>query len=166
MQHENMIRDYEYHTSIFSRTFDCYDYVDCFNYMNLHDQLKLYKHGFSKVTDHACREIRHGRITREEGLILVKKHEQAVAEYTQLFLEWLGVNKRSLQFIIDQHRNPRFWNQPTFGSWEFNGLSFRHGHYDAVCDKLPEASKKFKVNNSLETNRPPEYITIGKGFQT
>ena len=60
-QHEQMIRDYNYHTSSFPRTFDCYDFVDCFNYMNLHDEIKLIKHGFSKVTDHACREIRHGR---------------------------------------------------------------------------------------------------------
>ena len=74
-QHEEMISKYGYLTSSFARTFDCYDYVDCYNYMNLHDTLKLYKHGYSKVTDHACREIRFGRLTREEGLHLIKKHE-------------------------------------------------------------------------------------------
>src|SRR3990167_8444499 len=52
-QHEQVMREYDYRTSAFNRTFDCYDHVDCFNYMNLHDQLKLFKHGFSKVTDHA-----------------------------------------------------------------------------------------------------------------
>ena len=30
----------------------------------LHDVLKYYKSGFSKVTDHACREIRYGRLNR------------------------------------------------------------------------------------------------------
>ena len=166
VQHEEMIRDYDYHTSSFSRTFDCYDYVDCFNYMNLHDQLKLYKHGYSKVTDHACREIRHGRLTREQGLVLVKKCEQVFIHYSQLFLEWLGINQRSLQFIIDQHRNPRFWNQPTFGNWEFNGLSLQNSHCDPVFNELSEPSIIFKANNSLEATRPAKYITIGKGFPT
>ena len=63
-QHELMIDKYGYLTSDFSRTFDRYDYVDCYNYMNLHDILKLYKHGYSKVTDHACREIRHNRLDK------------------------------------------------------------------------------------------------------
>jgi hypothetical protein len=158
-QHEQMIRDYDYHTSSFSRTFDCYDYVDCFNYMNLHDQLKLYKHGFSKVTDHACREIRHGRLTREEGLALVKKHEQVPVAYTQLFLDWLGVNERSLQFIMDQHRSHSFWNQPEFGQWQFNGLSMRH----EVAGNI-DSPKLFEINDRLERGSDAKYITFGKGF--
>ena len=48
-----------------SRTFDCYDYSDSLLYSDLHD-LKYYKHGYSKVTDHVSREIRL-RITKEFG---------------------------------------------------------------------------------------------------
>ena len=163
-QHEQMMREYDYHTSSFSRTFDCYDYVDCFNYMNLHDQFKLFKHGFSKVTDHACREIRHGRLTREEGLALVRSHEQAPVEYSQLFLDWLGVTQRSLQFIMNQHRNSNFWNQPEFGKWEFNGCSVRqelNGPGTIQSSALPEI---FEANDKLEYDRDAKYITIGKGY--
>ena len=163
-QHEKMIRDYDYRTSRFSRTFDCYDYVDCFNYMNLHDQLKLYKHGFSKVTDHACREIRHGRLTREEGLALVKKHEQISMGYSELFMDWLGVNDRSLQFIMDQHRNPNFWSQPKFGQWQFNGLSTQQDSGNSESFKSQGVHEAFEVNDRLETDRDAKYITIGKGF--
>jgi N-acetyl sugar amidotransferase len=163
-QHEKMIRDYGYRTSKFSRTFDTYDYVDCFNYMNLHDQIKLYKHGFSKVTDHATREIRHGRITREEGLVLVKTHEQRPVEYSDLFLDWLGVNERSLLFIIDQHRNSSFWNQHEFGKWEFNGLSLKQKAdcVDALEGRV--AHDLFKANDKLECDKAEKYITIGKGW--
>jgi len=163
-QHEQMMREYDYRTSAFNRTFDCYDHVDCFNYMNLHDQLKLFKHGFSKVTDHACREIRHGRLTRDQGLALVRHHEQAPVEYMQLFMDWLGVTQRSLEFIMDQHRNQNFWNQPVFGKWEFNGWSVRQDFnspgYSESCD-LPEI---FEANDKLEHDRDAKYITIGKGF--
>jgi N-acetyl sugar amidotransferase len=163
-QHEQMIMKYNYHSSSFTRTFDSYDYVDCFNYMSLHDQLKLYKHGFSKVTDHASREIRHGRLTREEGIALVRHHEKSPVEYAQIFMDWLGLTQRSLQFIMDQHRNPRFWNQPEFGQWEFNGWSVQHysnGYEHQGNCPLPDI---FEVNDKLEYDRDAKYITIGKGW--
>jgi len=163
-QHEQMIRDYNYHTSSFPRTFDCYDYVDCFNYMNLHDQLKLYKHGFSKVTDHASREIRHKRLSREDGLMLTKKHEQMQPKYSKSFLEWLGVNERSLQFIMDQHRNSNFWSQPEFGQWKFNGWSTQNNANNINSPQDYGSPIIFKVNDKLESNKDENYITIGKGW--
>lgn len=163
-QHEQMIGGYGYRTARFSRTFDCYDYVDCFNYMNIHDQLKLNKHGFSKVTDHACREIRHGRLTREDGLALVRRYEQLPAEYTQLFCEWLGVSQRSLQFLLDQHRNPRFWKESAPGQWQFHGLSTLQ---ESITGSLiPDAvvNGSFTANAVIDGRGTQEYITIGKGY--
>ena len=161
-QHEQMIRDYGYRTASFSRTFDCYDYVDCFNYMNLHDQLKLYKHGFSKVTDHACREIRHGRLTRDQGLALVRRYEQAPAEYSQLFCEWLGVTPHSLQFLIDRHRNPMFWNEISPGQWAFKGSSTRFE--GELLPKADASTSSFTSNSVLEDRNRASYIVIGKGY--
>lgn len=163
-QHEQMMREYGYKTATFSRTFDCYDYVDCFNYMNLHDQLKLYKHGFSKVTDHASREIRHGRLTRDEGLALVRKHEQAPSEYHAQFCAWLGVTPDSLQFLMDRHRNPTFWKQTEPGKWEFNGWSHWSGNSDQEIVVGHSAQNLFEANSCLEHDREAKYITIGKGF--
>jgi hypothetical protein len=160
-QHEQMISEYGYRTSEFSRTFDAYDYVDCFNYMNLHDQLKLCKHGFSKVTDHASREIRHGRLTREEGLALVQKHEQAPAEYSQLFLDWLGVTQRSMQFLLDQNRNKNFWRESSPGKWEFKGWSTLQ---EAQSEPLNlKNGITFTINDVMDERETPEYITVGKG---
>ena len=163
-QQEQMIREYDYHTSKFLRTFDCYDFVDCFNYMNLHDQLKLYKHGYSKVTDHATREIRHGRITRDEGLALVKKHEQMPSEYSQLFLDWLGVTPRSMSFLMDSWRNGKYWNQPQFGKWEFNGWSNHQKNNSNSTQSPSKFTHTFSVNNSFCSDREEKYITFGKGF--
>jgi N-acetyl sugar amidotransferase len=165
-QHEKMMREYGYRTSKFSRTFDCYDYVDCFNYMDLHDQLKLYKHGYSKVTDHATREIRHGRITREEGLALVKKYEQMPSKYSQLFLDWLGVTPRSMSFLMDQWRNKKYWNQPQFGQWVFNGLSAQQEAENIKVDQGHDAADLFHANDKLESDKDGEYITIGKGWNS
>lgn len=163
-QHELMMRDYGYRTAEFSRTFDCYDYVDCFNYMHLHDQLKLYKHGYSKVTDHACREIRHGRLTREEGLALVQRYEQVPVKYSALFCNWLGVTSRSLDFLLDQHRNPKFWNELSPGHWQFNGWSMRQASGTALSRPEPAPAIVFTANNTVDNQGIPEYITIGKGY--
>lgn len=52
------------------------------NYENLdnhqtgiHDYFKFLKFGFGRATDIACLHIRRGRITREDGLALVKAHD-------------------------------------------------------------------------------------------
>ena len=164
-QHEQMMREYGYRTSKFSRTFDCYDYGDCFNYMDLHDQLKLYKHGYSKVTDHATREIRHGRITRDEGLALVRKYEQIPVEYSQLFLDWLGITPRSMTFLMDQWRNKKYWNQPEFGQWVFNGLSAQQEAENIKVDQGYDAADLFQANDKLESVKDGKYITIGKGWE-
>lgn len=163
-QHEQMIARHNYGTSAFSRTFDCYDYVDCFNYMNLHDQLKLCKQGFSKVTDHACREIRHGRLTREQGLARVREYEQAPIEYSELFCNWLNITPQSLRFLLDQHRSRKFWHEISPGQWEFGGLSMQYeSKFDAsVCDGKDAIT--FTATAMIDHRLLPEYITIGKGF--
>ena len=165
-QHELMIREKGYQTSRFNRTFDSYDYVDCFNYMDIHDLLKLYKHGYSKVTDHASREIRFGRLTRDEGLSLVIRHEQASLAYSRTFCDWLGVTQRALQFLMDQHRSLKFWNQIEPGKWDFNGLS-AYQRRDNLGNAISvDFSNTFEVNAKLEYDRDSKYITIGKGFDS
>jgi N-acetyl sugar amidotransferase len=161
-QHEQMMACHDYQTASFARTFDCYDHVDCFNYMGLHDLLKLYKHGYSKVTDHASREIRHGRMTREEGLALVRHHEQLQVPYLEQFCEWLGITPASLHFILDQHRNPRYWKKIAPGRWEFSGLSTSHESGRPTQVELPQTT--FKATDTLERNLGAKYITIGKGW--
>lgn len=159
-QHELMIEKYGYKSSSFSRTFDTYDFVDCFNYMNLHDQLKLYKHGYSKVTDHATREIRYKRLNKEQGIALVKWYEQKPIKYLDQFCEWLGLEPRSLEFIMNRHRNPKYWKNTTPGEWAFNGMSkqYRESH------EVVKPNTSFISNNTLETTHDPRYITFGKGW--
>lgn len=162
-QHEQMMREYDYLTAGFNRTFDCYDFVDCFNYMDVHDLLKVYKHGYSKVTDHASREIRFGRLTRDQGLALVRQHEQAPLKYLSEFREWLGINQHAMQFLLDQHRNPRFWIKTGPKEWVFRGWSVGPVVSGAVS-LMPGLPAAFTSNSTMEYDGSSEYITIGKGW--
>ena len=55
-------------------TFNLYEKVEDF-FQDTHNYLKYLKFGYSRCTDHASLEIRQQRITREEGIELIKKHE-------------------------------------------------------------------------------------------
>jgi N-acetyl sugar amidotransferase len=161
LQHEQMIKEKEYSTIKFLRTFDCYDYVDCFNYMNYHDQLKLYKHGYSKVTDHACREIRHGRLTRDEGLTLVRRYELVRPEYMNLFCDWLGVTPLSMKFLLNLHRNPKYWIETKFGEWQFNGHSIKNIF---SASEATSSNLEFIANTDMPEDNENRYIVFGKGY--
>ena len=162
-QHEQMIERYGYQTAAFARTFDTYDYVDCYNYMDIHDLLKLYKHGYSKVTDHASREIRHGRLSRRQALALVRRYEGAAPRYLAQFCDWLGVTPRGLQFLLDQHRSPRFWTQTAPGQFQFHGWSTQQTEPADKTHAEDESDLDFICNRSLERGESPRYILIGKG---
>lgn len=157
-QHERMIETHGYEGAPFARTFDTYDHVDCFNFMDLHDHLKLVKHGYSKVTDHACREIRHGRLQRTAAAALVHRHEEAPLQHDAKFCEWLGVDARGLNFIIDQHRNPLFWQQTSPGRWA------RHLQAADTDGPADASGLGFRAAKQLDSTGQGRYITIGKGY--
>jgi N-acetyl sugar amidotransferase len=162
-QHEQMIETYGYTGALFSRTFDTYDHVDCFNFMNLHDSLKLIKHGYSKVTDHACREIRHGRLTREQGLALVAKYQQQPVDHKNLFMDWLGLNEKALKFVMSQHINPTYWTQSEFGHWEFNWhIASQLKGYDPDYKDFLKTYKPSLIDSHQQDNS--QYIIVGKGY--
>lgn len=41
----------------------------------IHDYFKYVKYAFARATDHACMHIRRGRLSRADGLSLVRKHD-------------------------------------------------------------------------------------------
>jgi N-acetyl sugar amidotransferase len=156
-QHQTMVASHGYIGAGFGRTFDTYDHVDCWNYMGLHDQLKTFKNGYGKATDHACREIRHGRLTREQAQALVSHHEDQASSHAELFCEWLGVDASGLRFIMDQHRHPRYWAEQAPGKW------VPRTQATAPATTLPTISG-FEAQSHLAHGQTPRYITVGKGY--
>ena len=83
-------------------TFDPYERAGSSVYYQIHDLLKFERLGYRKITDHCTREIRHGRITKEEAKTLA-------ANYTfrkinpKPFFDWLGVTKTGYDWFV-MHR--------------------------------------------------------------
>jgi N-acetyl sugar amidotransferase len=166
-QHEQMIREYDYETAPQTRTFDTYNDVDCWNYSDVHDYIKFVKYGYGKVLDHACREIRLRRMTRQQGIELVRQYTHQPPRNLQLFLDWLGITENAFHYIIDQHRNPNIWCRNDDWEWEMKRDRQEHliqfGDAD-VALVLKETYSDFTLTpEKSSTDKKREYILIGKG---
>lgn len=54
----------------------CVNYENLDNYQTgIHDYFKFLKFGFGRTTDLVCMAIRRGRLTREQGIDIIKKHD-------------------------------------------------------------------------------------------
>lgn len=167
-QHEAMSTSHDYWGASFERTFDTYDHVDCFNFMGVHDHLKMLKHGYSKVTDHACREIRHGRLARPQAEALVRHYESRAPAYVQLLCDWLNIQPRSLEFMMDQHRNPQIWEKAEDQTWRRRDADPARAVEDenltVASQQEIESQLGFSATRTLCLEREPKYITVGKGW--
>lgn len=167
-QHEEMIRLYKYESYPQTRTFDTYNDVDCFNYSDVHDYIKFVKHGYGKVTDHASREIRLRRMSREEGIHVAHQYSNIQPKNLELFLQWIGMTENSFHYIIDQHRNKEIWHRNENWEWTMNQPmipQMKAGDEQVALNRV-EPVCEFK----LTPLRKPElkedsYILIGKGYR-
>lgn len=166
-QHEEMIRLYGYETAQQPGTFDPYQDVDSFHYSGIHNWIKLAKWGYGKATDHACREIRLKRMTREEGIDYVDRYENHETSDLNLFLQWLKMSEREFRELVDSHRDLRIWEKKREGKWGLKDSVTRHRHDLGVN----EARLKKKENCRFQITKPrphnaeeKSYILVGRGW--
>jgi N-acetyl sugar amidotransferase len=169
-QHERMIELHGYESAPQTRTFDTYNDVDCFNYADVHDYTKLVKHGYGKVTDHATRELRFGRLTREEAQTLAARYTAVAPRFLRQFLEWMGMTESGFDLLMDLHRNPAFWRRDERWRWQFapaGGEAARGPSAEQIAAaRLPKREDCAFV---LTASKRPDYaddryILIGKGY--
>lgn len=84
----------------------------------LHDYLKFVKYGFGRATDHACIDIRNNRLTREEGLKLVKEFDGRYPHFgVNEFVEYSGMTKEEIDAILDSFTNSILFEQDEKGNF-------------------------------------------------
>ena len=85
----------------------------------IHQCLKVLKFGYGRATDHACEDIRNGRLTREEAKALVREHDLKPLSdyYTDDFCEYAGYQKQEFLDILERYRNTDIWQKGASGKW-------------------------------------------------
>ena len=97
-------------------TYDKWENLDVF-FTVFHDYFKFLKYGFGRATDHASIEIRYDRITREEGLKLVKKSEGKIPrKYLRQFLESAKIIEVEFHKICDEFTNMELFKKDGNGN--------------------------------------------------
>jgi N-acetyl sugar amidotransferase len=166
-QHERMIDRYGYETAPQQRTFDTYNDADCQHYSGIHDYIKFLKWGYGKVSDHASREIRLKRLTREEGIALVRKYQNIVPSDLPLFLQWIDMSAREFYSQIGPSRSPSIWKRRINGDWDLLDSVVEHENDEGInsvrLKKTENCHFRITPSKDPEANEA-EYVLLHKGF--
>jgi len=88
------------------------DEIDGFHYY-----LSYIKFGIGRTTSDTAHEIRDGKITREEGVALVKRYDhEPPKKYYKEFLDFCSITNKEVNEVIDSWRSDHLWHQVD-GEW-------------------------------------------------
>ena len=83
------------------------DKIDTFHYY-----LTFIKFGLGRASYDAAQEIRNEKITREEGVNLIKKYDNEFPKkYFKEFLEYIEMNEEDFFSTVDKFRSPHLWRK-------------------------------------------------------
>ncbi|MFW8600411.1 N-acetyl sugar amidotransferase [Desulfobacterota bacterium M19] len=126
-QAELMIKEWDFAPVCYERdrTFNLYSKIE--DHANdLHDYLKYLKFGYGRATDDASTEIRHGRMTREEGINMVKRYDERIPTTISCYCDFLGMSINDFYRLVDPMRDQRIWQQTEKKEWQVNDAVWKH----------------------------------------
>lgn len=90
------------------------DKIDYFHYYTT-----FIKFGLGRASYDASQEIRNEKITRDEGIKLVKDYDSEFPyNYFQSFLDYLNISESQFFKIVDKFRSPHLWSKNKKGEWD------------------------------------------------
>ena len=153
-------RSLESHQS--NRTFLCFSEIeDAAN--GTHDYLKYLKYGYGRASDHATREIRHGRMTREEAIELVERYDHNRPPDLDFFLEFLDMTEQEFLDAIEPMRDTEVWNKTDDGEWELTDSVGNHVDDPGVDEVRPEVDSSHHwtdLANPIDDYGGQAFITL------
>jgi len=113
------------------RTFNLYSKTD--DHANaVHDYMKFLKFGYGRATDDASTEIRHGRMTREEGIEMVRLYDHVRPATLDTYLKFLGMSEVEFEDCLTSMRDPDIWRRDAGGRWQVTDSVVNHAHDKGV----------------------------------
>jgi N-acetyl sugar amidotransferase len=105
------------------RTFNLYSKLE--DHANdVHDYLKYLKFGYGRATDDASMAIRHGVISREEGLKLASIYDANTPSTLMTYCQFLEITTNEFYDYIEPMRDPAIWEKRN-GKWSVTDSVWR-----------------------------------------
>jgi hypothetical protein len=93
-----------------------------------HYYLGFIKFGIGRTTSDAAHEIRDGKITREEGIALVKRYDaEFPAKYFRDFLGYCNITEKEFFDVVDSWRSDHLWEKGA-GGWSLKHVVWDPEH--------------------------------------
>ena len=119
-EHGKMMVDrygFENHPEPFERTYRRMSNLDDMHENGAHDYLKYIKFGYGRCTDHVCKDIRAGAMSRDEGIARVRAMDHIKPkDIRERWLGYVGMDDATFDAIADTYRDPRVWARRD-GAW-------------------------------------------------
>ena len=123
----------------FERTYRTSSNLDDIYENGIHDYLKFVKVGYGRTTDHTCKDIRSGKMSREEAIEEVKKRDHILSKDLSRWLKYVDISKKEFLETCDTFRDPRVWWIHD-GEWWKDNLWGEPSSYGKVY--LPDHAKQ------------------------
>lgn len=128
------------------RTFNLFSKIE--DHANdVHDYLKYLKFGYGRATDDASMEIRHGRMTREEGIKMVEHYDAREPSSLAFYCDFLGISVKDFYDIVEPMREQGIWEK-VGGEWCATDAIFRH--------EITDREEAARVPQSEDRSLAPE----------
>ena len=95
----------------FDRTYRKFSNLDDKYENGVHDYLKYIKFGYGRGTDHACKDIRSGYMTREEAIKIVRKYDHVIPRDLYEWLDYVDLTEDYFYSVANKFRSPKVWVQ-------------------------------------------------------
>lgn len=118
---------------------------------DIHDYLRYLKYGYGRGTQHACEEIRMGRMTREQGIEMAEKYDPARPSTLDAYLDFMEMSEAEFEEAIAPMRDESIWKQNEQGDWVRKDSVANHkddpGVEEARVDLVDPEDRAFGDNN-------------------
>jgi len=93
----------------FERTYRRMSNLDDMHENGIHDYMKWIKFGYGRATDHVNKDIRGGKLSRAQGMEIVKTMDPVKSKDLWRWLEYVGWTEEEFDRVADTFRDPRVW---------------------------------------------------------
>lgn len=145
-EHGKMVRErygFQEAEEPFERTYRRMSNLDDMHENGIHDYMKFVKFGYGRASDHASKDIRTGRLTRDQAIEIVRQRDHIKSRDLYRWLAYVGWTEEQFDAVADTFRDPRVWWIQDDQWWK-NNIWGEPSPYGKVCLESAAARARYE----------------------